>query len=113
MPPEVSSRFVEATVNGLQENQPSCIRISAVKAIYWFCETPSEESIANIIRCHLPNIFRGLFNLASQPSTDVLLLIMETFHVLIAVIPTSSQLCTFLLDTSFPLFKLLGSYLCL
>ncbi|XP_014471469.1 PREDICTED: importin-9 [Dinoponera quadriceps] len=85
MPPEVSSRFLEATVNGLQENQPSCIRISAVKAIYWFCETPSEESIANIIRCHLPNIFRGLFNLASQPSTDVLLLVMETFHVLIAL----------------------------
>ena len=38
MPPEMSSRFLEATVNGLQENQPSCIRISAIKAIYWFCK---------------------------------------------------------------------------
>ncbi|XP_024868417.1 importin-9 isoform X2 [Temnothorax curvispinosus] len=84
MPPEVSSRFLEATVNGLQENQPPCIRISAVKAIYWFSEASTgKDSIINIIRCHMPNIFQGLFNLVSQPSTDVLTLVMETFQTLI------------------------------
>lgn len=101
MPPEVSSRFLEAAVNGLQENQPSCIRISAVKAIFWFCEVPPDEAIANIISCHLPNIFQGLFNLASQPSTDVLILVMETFQVLIAVITNVFLLHTFLSNASF------------
>lgn len=89
MPPEVSSRFLEATVNGLQENQSPCIRISAVKAIYWFSEASTgKDPIINIIRCHMPNIFQGLFNLVSQPSTDVLTLVMETFQMLIWVMPT-------------------------
>lgn len=86
MPPEVSSRFLEATVNGLQENQPPCIRISAVKAIYWFSEASVEkDSIINIIGCHMPNIFQGLFSLVSQPNTDVLILVMETFQILVWV----------------------------
>nr|XP_003701541.2 PREDICTED: importin-9 isoform X1 [Megachile rotundata] len=86
MPPEMSSRFLEATVNGLQENQPACIRISAVKAIYWFCKastTESNNTLGNIIRSHLPNIFQGLFNLANQPSTEILTLVMETLQVLV------------------------------
>lgn len=89
MPPEMSSRFLEATVNGLQENQPSCIRISAVKAIYWFCEISCADAnnpTNNIIRSHLPNIFQGLFNLSSQASTEVLILVMETFQTVISVI---------------------------
>ncbi|KZC12620.1 Importin-9 [Dufourea novaeangliae] len=88
MPPEMSSRFLEATVNGLQESQPACIRISAVKAIYWFCKASTTEinsTIGNIIRSHLPNIFQGLFNLANQPSTEVLILVMETFQELISM----------------------------
>lgn len=86
MPLEVSSRFLEATVNGLQENQPPCIRISAVKAIYWFSEASTEkDSIVNIIRCHMPNIFQGLFSLVSQPNTDILILVMETFQILVWV----------------------------
>lgn len=89
MPPEMSSRFLEATVNGLQENQLSCIRISAVKAIYWFCKASMMENnntLGNIIRSHLPNIFQGLFNLANQPSTEILILVMETLQVLVSVI---------------------------
>ncbi|KAL2717247.1 importin-9 [Vespula squamosa] len=88
MPPEMSSRFLEATVNGLQENQPSCIRISAVKAIYWFCEISCADAnnpTNNIIRSHLPNIFQGLFNLSSQASTEVLILVMETFQTVISL----------------------------
>ncbi|XP_070158231.1 importin-9 isoform X2 [Polyergus mexicanus] len=84
MPPEVSSRFLEATVNGLQENQLPCIRISAVKAVYWFSEASTEkDSIVNIIRCHMPNIFQGLFSLVSQPNTDILILVMDTFQILV------------------------------
>ncbi|XP_043252941.1 importin-9 isoform X1 [Colletes gigas] len=88
MPPEMSSRFLEATVNGLQENQPACIRISAVKAIDWFCKasaTETSSTIGNIIRSHLPNIFQGLFNFASQPSTEILTLVMETLQELVTL----------------------------
>lgn len=115
MPPEVSSRFLEATVNGLQENQPPCIRISAVKAIYWFSEASTgKDPIVNIIRCHMPNIFQGLFNLVSQPNTDVLILVMETFQTLIWVILSLSyRAYIFIAMYFFLLFKLFGSYLCL
>ncbi|OAD62485.1 Importin-9 [Eufriesea mexicana] len=88
MPPEMSSRFLEATVNGLQENQPSCIRISAVKAIYWFCKasmTENNSTLGNIIRSHLPNIFQGLFNLVNQSPTEILILVMETLQVLVSL----------------------------
>ncbi|XP_031834717.1 importin 9 [Nomia melanderi] len=86
MPSALSSQFLEATVNGLQENQPACIRISAVKSIYWFCEASTTETsgaLVNNIRSHLPKIFQGLFNLASQPSTEVLTLVIETFQVVV------------------------------
>ncbi|XP_012280793.1 importin-9 [Orussus abietinus] len=87
MPPEMSSRFLEATVNGLQQNQPACIRISSVKALYWFCEaTESEDNTIKKILCsHLPSTFQGLFDLASQSNTEVLSLAMETFSVLVSL----------------------------
>lgn len=87
IPPEISSRFLEATVNGLQENQPICIRISSVRAVYWFCEasTTANAAIRDIVRLHLPAIFQGLFAITNQPSTEVLTLVMETFSVLVAV----------------------------
>lgn len=89
MPPEMNSRFLEATVNGLQENQPSCISISAVKAVYWFCKVSVAEdnsTLSDIVRSHLPSIFQGIFNLANQPSTEVLTLVMETLQVVVSVI---------------------------
>ncbi|KAK0168636.1 hypothetical protein PV327_002414 [Microctonus hyperodae] len=87
IPPEISSRFLEATVNGLQENQPICIRISSVRAVYWFCEasTTANAAIRDIVRSHLPAIFQGLFAITNQPSTEVLTLVMETFSVLVAL----------------------------
>lgn len=83
---EISSQFLQATVNGLQENQPICIRISAVKGIYSFCEASSEnETIKSLVCSNLPTIFQGLFSLVSQPSTEVLTLVMETLSTLILV----------------------------
>lgn len=99
MPPEMSSRFLEATVNGLQENQPSCIRISAVKAIYWFCKASvggTNNTLGNIIRSHLPNIFQGLFTIASQTSTEIFTLVMETFQVLVSVMFELSSFFAFI-----------------
>ena len=86
MPPELNLRFLQATVNGLQENQPICIRISAVKGIYWFCEASSEnDTIKSLVCSHLPTIFQGLLNLASHPPTEILILVMETLSALVPV----------------------------
>ncbi|XP_046424857.1 importin-9 isoform X1 [Neodiprion fabricii] len=87
MPPEMTSRFLEATVNGLQENQPACIRISAVKAAYWFCDAfiKGNNGNQNILRSHLPALFQGLFNLASQMSAEVLTIVLESFAILVSL----------------------------
>ncbi|XP_063995676.1 importin-9 [Diachasmimorpha longicaudata] len=88
IPPEVMPRFLEATVNGLQENQPICIRISSVRAVYWFCEASTDPNtlINNVVRPQLSPMFQGLFNLvANQPTTEILILVMETFAVLISL----------------------------
>ncbi|XP_066586288.1 importin-9 isoform X2 [Prorops nasuta] len=85
IPQEMIPSFLEATVNGLQENQPTCIRISAVRAIYWLCgaANSSNNTISNVIKSHLRNIFEGLFNLTTQASPEVLAVVMETFQVLL------------------------------
>ena len=86
MPLEINSQFLQGAVNGLQENQPICIRISAVKGIYWICDASSEnDAIKSLVCPHLPTVFEGLFNLASHPPTEVLILVMETLSVLITV----------------------------
>ena len=91
LPPEMCSRFLEATVIGLLETQPPCIRISAVKAIYWFCEASQSgnPAIEGIMRNHLPAIFQGVFSLTSQPTPEMLTFVMETFAVLVSVIKNS------------------------
>ncbi|XP_044006990.1 importin-9 [Aphidius gifuensis] len=86
--PEMMSKYLEAIVNGLQENQPICIRISSTRAVYWFCEIAqtSNTGIVNIVRSHLPAIFQGLFTLlATQPTAEILTLILEAYVVLIAL----------------------------
>lgn len=88
MPAESSLRFLEAMVNGLQENQPVCIRISSVKAVYWFCEAATsgnDVALNGILRSQISAIFQGLFTLANQPSVQVLILVMEAFAVLVEV----------------------------
>lgn len=88
LPPEMSSRFLEATVNGLLETQPICIRISAIKAIYWFCDAAVSENspLFNILRPQLPAIFQGLFALSNQPSKEILILVLNAYSVLVPVI---------------------------
>lgn len=88
IPPEMSSKFLEATVVGLQSTQPICIRISSIKATGWFCHAASAENspLLEIIRPFLPTLFQGLFALSDQPSSEILLLIMDAYSVLISVI---------------------------
>ncbi|CAD6208615.1 GSCOCG00010595001-RA-CDS [Cotesia congregata] len=88
IPPEISARFLEAAVVGLPANQPLCIRMSSIKAVYWFCEAAVNTNTLmtrDIIRPHLSVIFEELFGFVNQASTEILTLIMETFSILIAV----------------------------
>ncbi|KAG8040464.1 hypothetical protein G9C98_002460 [Cotesia typhae] len=88
IPPEISARFLEAAVVGLPANQPLCIRMSSIKAVYWFCEAAvitNTLMTRDIIRPHLSVIFEELFGFVNQASTEILTLIMETFSILIAV----------------------------
>ena len=83
----MSLKFLEATVNGLQETQAICIRISSIKSIYWFCEAVDVENnhLLNILRPELPTIFQGLFILANSPIKEILIIVMEAFSVLAPV----------------------------
>lgn len=89
MPPEMTSRFVEATVNGLQANHPICIRISSVKTIYSLCSIAVHEKtkveLVTILKSHLPATFEGMFTLASDlcSSKEILSVVMETFSLFI------------------------------
>lgn len=88
LPHGMNSKFLEATVNGLSENQPICIRISSIKTLYWFCEaaSPDNTSLSGLLRPQLSNISSGLFTIFNQSSKEILTLILDTFSVLIPVI---------------------------
>lgn len=88
MPLEMSSKFLEGTVNGLREQQSICIRVSAVKAINEFCvaSIAGNNTIKSILYSHLPIIFQGVYTLTTEPSNEVLILVMQTLEVLISVI---------------------------
>ncbi|XP_058802875.1 importin-9 isoform X2 [Phymastichus coffea] len=85
LPYEMNLKFLEATVNGLLENQPNCIRISSIKTIYWFCKAASSKNttLLDLLRTQLSTIFQGLFTISNQTSKEILTLILDTFSVLI------------------------------
>ncbi|XP_014203577.1 importin-9 isoform X2 [Copidosoma floridanum] len=87
LPLEMNSKFLEATINGLKETQPSCIRISSIKSIYWFCHAASIQDTAflNIIHPQLSTIFQELLILSNQPSKEILTLVVNAFSVLVSL----------------------------
>ncbi|OXU19363.1 hypothetical protein TSAR_015966 [Trichomalopsis sarcophagae] len=102
LPPEMSARFLEATVNGLLETQPICIRVSAIKAVYWFCDAAIIENspLLSILRLQLPAIFQGLFTLSNQLSKEILILVLNAYSVLVPIDPAftasiENKICPF------------------
>ena len=78
-------RFLQATVDGLHESQPPAVRISAVRAIYGFCDHLKVSSTTQILVPFLPPIMEGLIQLATQFASDVLALVMETISIVLTV----------------------------
>ncbi|XP_042197978.1 importin-9 isoform X3 [Callorhinchus milii] len=87
MTPELIQQFLQATVSGLHETQPPSVRISAVRAIWGYCDQLKISDCTHILQPFLPSILEGLIHLATQFSSEVLTLVMETLCVVCTVDP--------------------------
>ncbi|XP_014669041.1 PREDICTED: importin-9-like [Priapulus caudatus] len=85
MPAEVMQRFLQSTVAGLQDTQPSSVRISAARAVFGFSEHLKSLNSTQVILPYLEPIMHGLVTLATQFSADVLALVLETICIVVSV----------------------------
>ncbi|XP_031707847.1 importin-9 [Anarrhichthys ocellatus] len=87
MSPELIQQFLQATVSGLHDNQPPSVRISAVRAIWGYCDQLKLLDSTHVLQPFLPSILEGLVQLAAQFSSEVLTLVMETLCIVCTVDP--------------------------
>ncbi|OXB67266.1 hypothetical protein ASZ78_015907 [Callipepla squamata] len=100
MSPELIQQFLQATVSGLHETQPPSVRISAVRAIWGYCDQLKISESTHVLQPFLPSILDGLIHLATQFSSEVLNLVMETLCIVCTVDPAftasmESKICPF------------------
>ncbi|XP_006628350.1 importin-9 [Lepisosteus oculatus] len=87
MSPELIQQFLQATVSGLHDSQPPSVRISAVRAIWGYCDQLKMSDSTHIMQPFLPSVLDGLVQLAAQFSSEVLTLVMETLCIVCTVDP--------------------------
>ncbi|XP_030632870.1 importin-9 [Chanos chanos] len=87
MSPELIQQFLQATVSGLHDSQPPSVRISAVRAIFGYCDQLKLSESTHVLQPFLPSILEGLVQLAAQFSSEVLTLVMETLCIVCTVDP--------------------------
>uniref|UniRef100_A0A4W5P135 Importin 9 n=1 Tax=Hucho hucho TaxID=62062 RepID=A0A4W5P135_9TELE len=87
MTPELIQQFLQATVSGLHDSQPPSVRISAVRAIWGYCDQLKLSESTHVLQPFLPAVLDGLVQLAAQFSSEVLTLVMETLCVVSTVDP--------------------------
>lgn len=78
-------RFVEATVMGMDVSQAASVRISAVRAVYEYCEYLKVTSNTQVLLPYMARIMDGILTLATQFSSEVLALVLETLQVVLKV----------------------------
>ncbi|TKS70654.1 Importin-9 [Collichthys lucidus] len=88
MSPDLIQQFLQATVSGLHDSQPPSVRISAVRAIWGYCDQLKLSESTHVLQPFLPSILEGLVQLAAQFSSEVLTLVMETLCIVCTVDPT-------------------------
>lgn len=76
---------MQATVGGLHPTQPPTVRISAVRAVFGFCDHLKGTGNIQLLAPYLENILDGLVAVATQFSTEVLGLCLETLSVVVTV----------------------------
>ncbi|XP_072237900.1 importin-9 isoform X1 [Leuresthes tenuis] len=87
MSPELIQQFLQATVSGLHDSQPPSVRISAVRAIWGYCDQLKLSDSTHVLQPFLPSILEGLVQLAAQFSSEVLTLVMETLCIVCTMDP--------------------------
>ncbi|XP_066283922.1 importin-9-like isoform X1 [Branchiostoma lanceolatum] len=85
MSPELVQRFLEATVNGLQPNQSPSVRISAVRAIFGYCDHLKQSGNTQLLVPYLPHVTEGLISIATQYASEVLALVLETLRIVLTI----------------------------
>lgn len=85
MTPELVQRFLQATVSGLHDAQPPSVRISAVRAVWGYCDQLKQAGSVQVLRPFLPAVVEALVQLATHFTSDVLTLVMETLCVVCSV----------------------------
>ncbi|XP_069141482.1 importin-9-like isoform X2 [Argopecten irradians] len=85
MTPDLLQRFLQSTISGLHATQPATVRISAIRAIFSYCNHFKNKNDTQLLLPFLPNIVEGLVSIATQYSSDVLSLCLETLAVVLSV----------------------------
>ncbi|GFY70331.1 importin-9 [Trichonephila inaurata madagascariensis] len=82
---DLVKRFLQATVSGLQPTQPATVRVSAVRAVWGFCDHLKTTEYVNLLIPYLAPITEGLISLAVQFSSEVLALVLESISIIITI----------------------------
>uniref|UniRef100_T1IP27 Importin N-terminal domain-containing protein n=1 Tax=Strigamia maritima TaxID=126957 RepID=T1IP27_STRMM len=90
MDPNLTQRFLQATVHGLHENQPPSVRVSSMRAVWGYSDHLKSSNNIPIMIPFLPQIMEGLISLATQFSSDVLSLVIETLAIVLSVDATTT-----------------------
>ena len=80
-------RFLEATVTALGEGQPPPVRISAVRAVYFFCDNLIANNQTALLIPALPTMYEGVMSIAQSYGTEVLGLSLDSMEHLLKVRP--------------------------
>uniref|UniRef100_H2ZMC2 Importin N-terminal domain-containing protein n=1 Tax=Ciona savignyi TaxID=51511 RepID=H2ZMC2_CIOSA len=85
MPRDTLMKFLEATVHGLDESHSAVIRISAVRAVFAYCDHLSQTDLVQLLNPYLSALLNGLLNIVTQASIEVLALVLETIRVVLSI----------------------------
>ncbi|KAL8589419.1 hypothetical protein ACOMHN_021571 [Nucella lapillus] len=83
MDTDLTTRFLQATVGGLHPTQPPSVRIGGVRAVFGFCKHLKATGNTQLLTPYLDNILEGLVTVATQFSSDVLALCLETLSLVV------------------------------
>ena len=72
-------------MGGLHPTQPASVRIGAVRAVFGFCDHLKTTGNIQLLAPYLDNILEGLVTVATQFSSEVLGLCLETLSVVVTV----------------------------
>ncbi|PSN50935.1 hypothetical protein C0J52_08156 [Blattella germanica] len=78
-------QFLQATVAGLQSSQLPNIRISAVRAVWGFCDHLRNSNNTHLLVALLPGMMENLLAMATQYSCEILSLVLETLALVLSI----------------------------